>query len=464
VGVAASDASSTAAPVKFSQAPAGAKTITVTLSVSEGPGGRHPGYIQRASEQLVEMAEVPASIAADYSGKEFFAFELLAQASGTSYVAVLNEEKTIKFLTRYDSPMWYARLYRINTNSNAKPEILKEGLQTPGNDVSIPVDVELPGIGATKLKKLRTEVGYSLTGSQNGKPQVYGGRGPSLQVVGSEVTTEGKLTLTITVPEELTVTQNTQASLRFEPLTPGLPERSANANIGDFLTLGAARFVVTAVEPDFSQATLAVVAGSLAETLKQQLQLGAEMPPFSQVDLAARKTVTRESLLALAEQSSPIIFVFGDLQSSASRNPYSPPTGMGMSPPLPLPAPDIAEQLRLELEPKPLILFVTRQIGLDFLYGELRNKIPEYFILTDFADPVRTSFVAPQPYPGMSYRPQYPGSREPSLRQLFNLPEGRLSVVAFTPSGKVVYVKADAASDFLQTLAEARDTVKKQLK
>ncbi len=222
--------------------------------------------------------------------------------------------------------------------------------------------------------------------------------------------------------------------------------------------------MVTAVEPDFSQATLAVVAGSLAETLKQQLQLGAEMPPFSQVDLAARKTVTRESLLALAEQSSPIIFVFGDLQSSASRNPYSPPSGMGMTPPLPLPAPDIAEQLRLELEPKPLILFVTRQIGLDFLYGELRNKTPEYFILTDFADPVRTSFVSPQPYPGMTYRPQYPGARDPSLRQLFNLPEGKVSIAAFTPAGKVVYVKADAASDFLQSLAEARDAVKKQQK
>ena len=358
--------------------------------------------------------------------------------------------------------MWYARFYRIAGESGSKPEILREGFQSPGNDVTVPVELQLPGIGATKLKKLRTEIGYSVNGYQNGKPQVYSGRGAALQVSGSQVSQQGKLTLTASVPEEMTVTRDTQVSLRFEPVTPGLPERTASGKVTDFLTLGSARFVVTALEPDFSKATLAVVAGSLEETLKQQLQLGAQMPPFSQVDLITRKTLTREALLATAKRSAPIVFVFGDLAPSGGRNPYGPPTSPGMGAALPLPTVELAEQLGLEMEPKPLVVFVTRQIGLDFLYGELRNKTPEYLILTDFADPLRTAFRTPQQSPGGWYGPPFSGSREPSLRQLFNLPERTLSIAAFDAAGKVVYVKADASAEFLPAIAEARGAMKKQ--
>ena len=217
---------------------------------------------------------------------------------------------------------------------------------------------------------------------------------------------------------------------------------------------------MTALEPDFSKASLAVLAGSLEETLKQQLRLGAQMPPFSQVDLITRKTVTREELLARAKRSAPIVFVFGDLAPSGGRGPYGPSIGPGMSPALPLPTAEVAEQFGLATDPKPLVVFVTRQIGLDFLYAELRNKTPEYLVLTDFADPLRTTFRAPQPNPGGYYGPSYPGSREPSLRQLFNLPERTLSIVVFDAVGKVVYVKADSAAEFLPSISEARGALK----
>jgi hypothetical protein len=156
-------------------------------------------------------------------------------------------------------------------------------------------------------------------------------------------------------------------------------------------------------------------------------------------------------------------FVFGDLASGASRNPYGPPPGAGGGSTLPLPTSEVAEQLGLEMQPKPLVIFVTRQIGLDFLYGDLRNKTPDYRVLSDFADPLRTTFRSPQLGPGGWYGASYPNStrREPSLRQVFNLPERALSLVAFDATGNVVYVKADAAAEFLPSLAEARKAVKK---
>jgi hypothetical protein len=72
-------------------------------------------------------------------------------------------------------------------------------------------------------------------GFQNGKPQVYSGRGAGMQVTGSQVTQEGKLTMTVTVPEEMAPTPDTQVMLVFEPLKPGLPGRTASGKVTDFL-------------------------------------------------------------------------------------------------------------------------------------------------------------------------------------------------------------------------------------
>jgi len=448
--------------VNLVQAPEGAKLITITLAVADDVGSTPPGYLMhRVSEPLTELTELPAAITESYTGKEFSAYEIATLLDGTRYLVVLNEEKSLKFLNRNESPMWYARLYRISAGNGTKPEVVREGLQLSGNDVTVPVELQSPGIGVTKVKKLHTEIGYNVNSTQNGKPQVYSGRGATLQVSGSQISQVGKLTLTVAVPEQMTVTPDTQVSLRFEPLTAGLPEHSASGKVTDILTLGSARFIVTAIEPDFSKATLAVVAGSLEETLKQQLQVGTQMPPFSQVELITRKTVTREDLLAMSKRAAPIVFVFGDLAPSGGRSPYGPGPGPGMSPTLPLPVADVAEQLALELEPKPLVVFVTRQIGLDFLYAELRNKTPGYLVLTDFADPLRTTFRSPQMNPGGWYGPPYAGAREPALRQLFNLPERTLSMAAFTAAGKVAYVKADVGAEFLSSLADVRGALKK---
>lgn len=449
------------AGVTFAQAPEGAKVIQFRLAVSEGGGPRHQGYLmQRSPKPLEEITSLPAAIAPTYAGKEFSAFVIATLPNGTQYLAVLNEDKSLKFLNREDSGMYYARFYRVAPGSDAKPELLREGLQSQGNDVVVPAELEFPGIGATQVKSLRTEIGYSFHGERNGKPQVYSGRGSTLMVTGSQVTPEGKLTLSVTVPEEMTVTAETQVTLRFEPLTPGLPDRTASGKVTDFLTLGAGRFVVTEMAPDFSAASLAVVAGSLEQTIKQQLQLGAQMPPFSQVELVSRKATTREDLLARAKTAGGVVFIFGDLAAPGPRygGGYMPPSAGGGTMALPLPTAEVAEQVGLELQPKPLVVFVTRQISIEFLYQDLRNKTPDFLILTDYADPLRTTFRVPQNTGGY-YGPSYPMGQEPSLRQLFNLPD-RLAIAAFDGTGKVVYVKADAGSSFLASVAEARTALK----
>jgi hypothetical protein len=450
--------------VSFLQAPKDAEQVSIRLAVLESSVQRPQGYLaERSPQPLEEVASVPPSIAAEYAGKEFYAYQFAALPDGTHYLVVLNEDKSIKFLNRVEPNMWwYARIYRAPGESGAKPELLREGLQSPGNDVTFPIELPLPGLGTTRVTRLRTEVGYNISGNLNGKPQVFSGRGPALQVTGAQIYQGGKLTLTVTAPTLFTLTPDTQVSLQFQPLQPGLPEHAAFGKITDFLTLGAARFVITDLAPDFSSATLALVEGSLERTLKQQLEIGSRMPPFSQVDLATRHSVTREEVLTKARSASGVVFVFGDLAPAGGRfgARMLPPPGRGQTTALPLPPGEVVEQLGVELRPKPLVVLVTRQIGLDFLYEDLRNKTPDYVLLTDFADPLQTTFRPPQSNPGGWYGPQYPvRSEEPSLRQLFNLPTQTLSIVVFDQQGKVLYVKADAGSAFLPSLVEARSVV-----
>ena len=456
----AQEAATSARGATLLQVPQGTPLISIPLAVGESTMPRSQGYLsQRAPRSQEELTSVPAAISAAYVGKEFLAYQIAALPDGTRYLVVLNEDTGLKFLNRndYSGNMWFARIYRVPKDGDAKPELVKEGYQSSGNDVTIPVQLWLPDIGTTKVKSFNTEIGYSINGYSSGKPQVYTGRGTALQVSGSHITPEGKLTLTVTVPDELTVTPETQVVLRFEPLPPGLPEHTASGKISDFLTLGAARFAVTGLTPDFASATLALMSGSLEQTMKQQLQLGSLLPAFAQVDLVTRKTVTQNDVLAKAKGSAGVVFVFGDLGPAGGRGSYPSPYRMPGSSALPLPAADLVEQLAAQMQSKPVLVLVTRVIGLDFLYSDLRNKVPEYFVLADYADPLRTMFRQPQSGgPGWYGGPPFSGGQDPSLRQLFNLPGNSLAIVAFDSQGKVRYVKADAATSFLPSLAEAR--------
>ncbi|MGZ4964447.1 MAG: hypothetical protein ACXWJB_14010 [Limisphaerales bacterium] len=437
--------------VSFMQPPQGAQLIKIALSLQDRHPSRHEYLSQRSPQPLEDVTSIPAAIAKAYAGKEFSLFEMASLPNGTRYFVSLNQDKSLNFLNRTDTQIWYARIYRMEGDS--QPKIVREGYQTSGTDVLIPVELQWPGTNAAQPKTIRTEIGYNISGMNRERPQVYSGRADTLTVTGSQMVEQGRLTASVTVPPEMAVTPDTLITLGFTSTEPGLPEHAASGKIGDFITVGAVRFIVTDLAPDFSSITFAIVSGSLEKTAKEQLQLGTAMPPFSQLDLVSRKAVTREQILESAKNSSCVVFVFGDLKGPSANQGYMPMDRGGST--LPLPAGEVAEQIALETTPKPLVVIVTRQISMEFLYQDLRNKTPDYLVLTDYSDALRTKFQMPQSggfYPGQPY---YSMSHEPTLRQVFNL-ANTLAIAVFDRSGKVIYVKADVGNDFLGSIAEAR--------
>lgn len=446
-----------AAGYQFPSAPEGARTLTLPLSTVDSATRNQQGFIeQRSSTQLKPLATLPEGLAELYAGKESFAYEIATLLDGTRYLAVLNEAD-VKILNRNSSELWYARFAKVAPGDDSKAEVVREGYLTMGGDTTIPVQLTFPPLGTDQLTTRSGEVGFQWNGTNNGEPSIYPGRGSALRVSGSQILNEGKLTATVTVPDDYKVSASTAVSLKFEPLTPGLPERTANGELKDLLTLGTARFVVTGLAPDFSSINLAIVTSSLEETLKQQLQLGQQMPAFAQVDLLTRATVTKESLLKDAAGGPGIVMVFGNLPLPAMPNYGNPQMQRTL---LPVPPAEVASLLGADMPTKPVVVIVTREVSIELLYSTLRNTTPPYTLLTDFVDPLRTTFRQPQNMGGGFYGGWSSIPSDATLRQLLNLPADTTSVAAFDATGKVVYVKADASEGFLSALAEARETLK----
>jgi hypothetical protein len=448
----ATSAWANATNIVIAQAPENARRIVFQLT----PLQNNPNSRQNGSQPLEEVAPPNNAIARDFTNKESFTFQFFALKNNTRYFVTMSQDTKFKSLSREDSSssLWYGRAYRQAPETSSKPELLREGCLRMGNDVLFPVEVELPGIGATKLTSTRLDVGFSFNGMQNGKPMLYArSQGLGVQLGGFQVLPEGKLSITLTVPEELVPGPQTPVSLRFDPLSPGFPERVAASAAGDFLTLGTARFIVSEIASDFSTATVAVLAGNLDQIAKDQTEMVSTLPPFSQIELLTRASITRETLLERAKTASGIVIIFGDI-GGVSRN--NGPMGAANIL-LPLPPTDIATQLQVDPKRKPVVVFVTRQLTGEFLYQDLRNKTPDFLVLTDYSDPLKTALRSSQ-YPGGYYSSNY-GIQDVTLRQLFNLPE-RLNIAAFDRNGKVAYVKSDATKDFLVSLAEARDALK----
>lgn len=442
---------------QFPSAPEGARTLTLPLATVDAVGRNQPGYIeQRSSTQLKPLDVLPEGLAELNAGKESFAYEIATLADGTRYLAVLNVAD-VKILNRNTSELWYARFAKVAPGEKSKAEVVREGYLTSGGDATIPVQLTFPPLGTDQLTTRFGEVGFSWNGTSNREPMIYTSRGSALRVSGSQLFNEGKLTATVTVPEDYKVSASTAVSLKFEPLTPGLPERTASGELKDLMTLGTARFVVTGLAPDFSSINLAIVASSLEETLKQQIQLGQQMPAFAQVDLLTRTTLTKESLLGQAAGGPGIVMVFGNLPVPGTPNFGNIPMQRTL---LPVPPAEVASLLGADMPTKPVVVVVTREVSIEMLYSTLRNTTPPYTLLTDFVDPLRTTFRQPQNMGGYYGGGWSSASPDATLRQLLNLPADTTSVAAFDPTGKVVYVRADASEGFLTALAEAREALK----
>lgn len=462
----AADPQASPAPrqIELAKVPEGAKRLTIPLTVSDpdAQGFSNRRYIgMQPNEILQPLDSVPQALSNAYTAGKNFAFEFATLPDGTRFIVLLGKFDSMKNLTRNQFEIWHARIYKFSQGDNSEPELLREGFQTPGGEVTFPLTVPIPDIGTNHVDTAQLEVGYSINGTPNNEPMVYSRRNLALTLSGTQITEEGQLTVTAAVPETFKVSPETSLTLSFHPLEPGLPDHIASGTARDLITLGSARIAVVSMASDFSSVTLAVVAGSLKETFQESVAVGADMPPFSQVDLVNRRTVTREDVLATARTNSGVVFIFGDLAPAGGRynSRYVPPNVNRDSATLPLPVSEIAGQLAISTDPPPLLVIVTRQIGIDFLYGDLRNKTPDYLLITDYVDPLQTSFQLTQPGSPPFYRPRDSNPQEPSLRQVFDLPDKALPIVAVDNSGKVVYVRVDAQNTFLASLAEARAAI-----
>lgn len=435
-----------ATPIAIQGVPASATRIKITLAPegnSAGPQGYYRyGQVTSYRERQSMLDKIPAEVSSLLKNKDAFVFQLGEFPGGTTYYAAVSPDNSVNRLDRDASQLWYIQMICA---SEGKAEVVKEGVAM-NSDVRVPVRVTLPKVGVNPFT-FDSSIGLQISGSSNGRPTVQATRGVAPVLQGSHVLEVGKLNVSVTLDDESNYTTASTITLNFSPFKVGLPDRSASGKPTDILTLGGARLAATEMAADFSSITLAVLDGSLEEDAAQQLALGAEMPNFSQIDLLARKPVTRADVLEQArEEGTATVFVFGDFRVDP-RN-YMPPqqtTGY-----LPVGADQITSLLLAEVPQKPAVYFVVREISMEDYFGKYAADELPYHLVADYTDPLRTTFrMPPSPYGGYGgFSGGNPsGDASMTLRQLFNLPEGTCSLVAFDASGKVIHVMASLSGD-----------------
>lgn len=419
--------------------------VPIDVSLTVGPNEPNGNNSSFQATAIAPSDEVQAAVGAE---KYTAMLEMGSQADGNSYYALLRPEPTPKFLSnnngRNDS--WQAVL--LKKDAAGKFTKLNEGLVSYG-DVAIPLVVPDP-----TGKPFDAKLILNVNGRTNDMPtatiSIRGGREAS----GSIMLTNAKLTVTVDMGVALKYSRDMAVNYRLEPFDKTVPVLSGAGRIGDLVTLGSATVTVGGIAQDFSSVSLLQVSNTLDQAAKG-LQLGSRMPSFSQVELFERKTVSWRDVLDEARRTGYVVMVFGDLADSNQQQ-----WGYGGRPSeLPLDRRSIVETVSAALANAPKVIFVTRQIALKELYEEQRNQRPGYWVLSDFANPLSTSFSMPNR--GGGYMPYNPPSGEGNtLRALLSLPGDMVSVLVFDADGKLVYLRTVAGPNALPALTGANEAMR----
>lgn len=418
--------------------PKEAERITVPLQAT-ATGNSYSGQSTQVSSG--EIPEDYKSLAE--SGKFTTYFDLGAPDGESRYFGLARNADAPKTLSRFNNnEVLYMAVFRVDTATSAAPEKLLEGSIGMGNQMEIPSRSRNHHLGKNQLP-VGGAYQFSINGRSGSGFSGYVQRAYNVTLQGGSIAQGSKYNVTVNPLNDLKPNANQQILLKVEPLEPNVSPRSATLPMGDVIQLFSSKLVVEKVAADYSEIVLAAVQGSFGKIAEEQAARLSKMPSFLQVELFDRKPMSGEDVLAAAKGRATVM-IFGELPAAASPNFSYQPAG---SPNLQVDERTLISLLGRGAERAPQVVFVVRQIDLKALYDQYLGQRPDFLVLADFVDPLQTTFRTPaNTMQGGIYYGAGSQAR-PSLRDSFGLPEGKISVVVFDASGRVVYLKPDVGGD-----------------
>jgi hypothetical protein len=253
-------------------------------------------------------------------------------------------------------------------------------------------------------------------------------------------------------------------TLSVKPFNDQMAPVAVNGKISDILVFGSAKLVVEKIASDSSEMVLALLNGDLIQEKKvgTTMETGKPFPEFARVELVSRRLLTLSDLKKQAGDDGYVVLIFGDLKKTTPATPgYFDPRLQIKS--LTLDEATIVNTLKKECE-KPIVIgFVCQQLSPSDLYEKWLDRDLDFYVLSDFSNPLDMQFVGTGMEPYGFRRPDRPDRGE-TLRGQLGLSNETVITTLINGHGELVFINTDAGKELSGSLVQINKIMKENKK
>jgi hypothetical protein len=254
-------------------------------------------------------------------------------------------------------------------------------------------------------------------------------------------------------------------NLSVKPFNDRMASATINGQISDTLAMGSAKLVVEKIASDSSEIVLALLNGDLVQEKKPgtTLEAGKPFPEFARVELVNRRLLTLSDLKKQAGADGYVVLIFGDFKKSAPAMPgYSDPRLQIRS--LTLDEAMIVNTLKKDCEKTIVIGFVCQQLSLSDMYEKWLDCDLDFYVLSDFSNPLDVQFGGTGMEPYGFRRPDRPDNKGETLRGQLGLPNETVITTLMNGCGELVFINTDAGKELSGSLVQINKLMKENKK
>jgi hypothetical protein len=429
------------------------KRINITLTFA--PSG---SIFYESSTRQIRSEEIQGSRKKDDYKQQL---DFGVAVDGHQYIAQVRDADDFNIISRDSGRLCAAKILR--TAEKNKPTIVKEGHIFLQREIEVPLEVSSKQLSVPLKEPVAgnaTIVIYS-----NNPPAYEGNFNARIQgsLSGSTATENAFLNASITCRNSLDI-KDRYLNLSVKPFNDQMASIAVNGKISDILMIGSAKLVVEKIASDSSEMVLALLNGDLVQEKKPgtTMEAGKPFPEFARVELVNRRLLALSDLKKQAGDDGYIVLIFGDFKKTTPAMPgYSDPRLQIRS--LTLDEAMIVNTLKKDCEKTIVIGFVCQQLSPSDMYEKWLGRDLDFYVLSDFSNPLDMQFggVGMEPY---GYRRPDRPDRGETLRGQLGLPNETVITTLINGRGELVSINTDAGKELSGSLVQINKLMKENKK
>lgn len=419
--------------------------VTLTFTASEST------FYYESNAQSVQSKDIPSKGKKDDYKQQL---DFGVAVDGYQYIVQVREAGDLNIINNNsDRPCWVKILRQTE---NSKPTVVKEGTYFLQREIEIPLEVSAKQLGVIAKDPI---AGTAEIDIYSQRPPAYEGRFDvrvSGTLAGSATAENAQINVSLTCRNSLDV-KDKHLTVGIKPFEDQMTPVTANGKLPDILTVGSAKLAVEKIASDSSEIVLVLLSGNLLQERERgsTLEVGKPFPEFARVEMLNRRFLTLTDLKTEAGADGYIVLIFGDFKKSSPMPGYYDPRAMTKN--LSMDESMVVNTLKKDCDNNILIGFVCQQLSLADLYEKWLGRELDFFVLSEFSNPMEMQFIIPamQPFGGYP-RPE----RGETLREQLGLQNELIITALVNGHGDLVYLNTNAGRGLSGSLVQINKLMK----